>query len=236
MEETIYPTNPKKYTGGITKTQSNTYRVQIRKGDVYFVKNVKTFEDALELLREKNIEFELPIKNLIHPIKDENGQINHYEMDLTQGKKCKFDEADMEIAQNYTWCYHKIRDDQEYVNTIIEGKSKKIHAFILPHKKLTADHIDRNGLDNRRSNLRLATKAEQNINRKVRSNTGIQGVRLERLNGYRASFNDTDGKYKCKYFSIKEHGKEEAKRLAIEWRKEKTKDIEKYRVLDEIDE
>jgi hypothetical protein len=72
-----------------------------------------------------------------------------------------------------TWCLEKeIRlkyRDSYYVRGGINGKKVYIHQYIMNFygqgsKGLTIDHIDRNPLNNRRYNLRLATKSEQSSN------------------------------------------------------------------------
>lgn len=62
----------------------------------------------------------------------------------------------------------------------VEGKKKiKMHRVIMnPEPHLLVDHIDGNGLNNTRNNLRVCTKAENNRNRRVSSNNilGHKGI------------------------------------------------------------
>ena len=53
----------------------------------------------------------------------------------------------------------------KYVSTRIDKKDVHLHNFLNENKPSTkcVDHINRNGFDNRRENLRLLTNSQQNI-------------------------------------------------------------------------
>jgi len=89
-----------------------------------------------------------------------------------------------------------------------------------------ADHIDRNNQNNDKTNLRWTTSRgnHHNMSKCSRNTTGITGVQpWKNSNGYsywKVQIYDGDGKLKCKVFSVKKLGNDEAKRQAIEHRKD----------------
>lgn len=100
------------------------------------------------------------------------------EIPLTKGKVAIVDDEDYPELSKYKWRY-----DKGYaVRTAwINGKSKIIymHRQILGLKgHILCDHANRNTLDNRRANLRAATKSQNASNSKVPadSKSGYKGV------------------------------------------------------------
>lgn len=83
---------------------------------------------------------------------------------LTQGKVALIDDADFESASQFKW-YAKKHRNTFYVRrnmTLDSGKrvTQCLHQFLIPGQ-LRIDHADGNGLNNSRSNIRLAD-AQQN--------------------------------------------------------------------------
>lgn len=90
---------------------------------------------------------------------------------LTQGKYAIVDPEDFERLNKYKWYAIKCK------NTFYAGRNSRTGAsqkrlyvkmhneVIKPPKGLILDHINRNGLDNRKANLRPATRAENILNR-----------------------------------------------------------------------
>ena len=76
------------------------------------------------------------------------------------------------------------------------AKNLLLHRFIMGNPKgMDVDHWDRNPLNNRRNNLRIASRTQNNMNAKVRSNskTGFKGVNARR-GGYQTRIK-VEGKY-----------------------------------------
>lgn len=102
---------------------------------------------------------------------------------LTQGKYAAIDEDDAPKIAGYRWNANRNRGDLWYARTEIREPGKKpkyigMHRIIIGAKpNQLVDHIDGDGLNNRRANLRIVTNAENQRNRKVFSNcTGYKGV------------------------------------------------------------
>jgi hypothetical protein len=104
------------------------------------------------------------------------------EVPLTQGRVALIDDEDAERVLIYKWTY-AVRGKSEYARRAVlrDGTSHSIylHRFILDApSRLEVDHINGDGLDNRRCNLRLATKSQNHCNASVitRRDTGFRGV------------------------------------------------------------
>ena len=108
---------------------------------------------------------------------------------LTQGKVAIVDEEDFEILNEFKWTAQKdhgyprwyaIRKEEQN-----NGKWKLIimHRQILnaPHK-VYVDHINHDGLDNRKHNLRLCTSSQNQKNRGLQKNntSGLNGVSFDK--------------------------------------------------------
>jgi|6_EtaG_2_1085325.scaffolds.fasta_scaffold08028_3 hypothetical protein len=104
---------------------------------------------------------------------------------LSQGKYALVDDEDFEYLNNYKWS--ALKDNKTYyaVSSLIidpvtkKKKAIKMHRVIMKTPKgMDTDHINGDGLDNRRENLRVCTHAENSRNRGINKNntSGYKGV------------------------------------------------------------
>ena len=106
------------------------------------------------------------------------------EIPLTQDKVALVDDEDYLSLINHKWNAHKDNGGHLYVysSTYINKKHgvMKMHRYILGLKKddgKLTDHMNGNGLDNRKCNLRICTKSENNMNQaKTRGTSKYKGV------------------------------------------------------------
>jgi hypothetical protein len=103
-----------------------------------------------------------------------------------QGRVILVDDEDYEQASRFKWYLKEDSDGRVYATAYIT-----IHGF-LTNFPLT-DHINGDGLDNRRTNLREATPRQNKMNARTRSDskTGFKGVSSRRGGkGYVARIQD----------------------------------------------
>ena len=113
---------------------------------------------------------------------------------LTQGKFALVDDDDAEMCSHFGWFINKTRKIK-YATAYIpqsghNGKYVLLHRLISRFRSEYVDHINGNGLDCRKKNMRLATKSQNQRNRRLNENnkTGFKGVsmRLNRKNPFLA--------------------------------------------------
>lgn len=100
------------------------------------------------------------------------------EIPLTQGKVAIIDEYEFERVSQYKWFANRIATSW-YAGTQIKTKKIRLHRFLTGEPQdCVVDHINGNGLDNRHCNLRLASFAQNNYNRKPNKGKRFKGVRF----------------------------------------------------------
>lgn len=105
---------------------------------------------------------------------------------LTRGYKAIVDDKDYKKVNKYKW--HALVQPRkntikiyacrkDYVNGHKFPIFVRMHRFIMEcPRNLQVDHINNDGLDNRRKNLRLATNQQNQWNKMQTNKTGYKGV------------------------------------------------------------
>ena len=105
------------------------------------------------------------------------------EIQLTQGKVALVDDSDFEYLNQFKWhvnkqgnTYYVIR----YKRTLLKKRVyESMHRLIMkPDKGFVIDHLDGNGLNNQRNNIRICTVSQNSMNRNktVKNKSGFKGV------------------------------------------------------------
>ena len=112
---------------------------------------------------------------------------NHAEI-VIYNKKCEeidraiIDLEDVEKVKKYKWC----KTSKGY---ILSNDKKLLHRYITNcPENMTVDHINKNKLDNRKSNLRICTMQENDFNKPILKNntSGVAGVSRTKNGTWRA--------------------------------------------------
>ena len=99
------------------------------------------------------------------------------EIPLTQGKVAIVDDEDFEYLNQWKWFYAEGYALRRVAG--LRGKQVRMHREILRTPLgLETDHINGNGLDNRKINLRICSNKQNQGNRKIGQNntTGCKGI------------------------------------------------------------
>jgi hypothetical protein len=99
---------------------------------------------------------------------------------LTKNKYALVDNDDFDWINKLKWIAEKIGNNWYASRSGQNGNKKMIrmHRLIMNFPKQLIDHIDGNGLNNQRKNLRLANKSINAINSKIRNTnkSGYKGI------------------------------------------------------------
>lgn len=99
---------------------------------------------------------------------------------LKHGKAAIIDDCDFELLSQFRWhVKFTNRTDRMYAVMNIPNSTLRMHHLVLPKKKgFDVDHINGDGLDNRRENLQYLTRSENLLKGKNHSDSksGIKGV------------------------------------------------------------
>lgn len=130
---------------------------------------------------------------------------------LTQGQVALIDDEDFEFLSKWKW--HAIKGYRNFYAARCEPRPTNKSFTVRMHSVLTGeagsvDHIDGNGLNNQKSNLRLCTVAQNNMNSKpyMNSTSKYKGVSFDKdRNTWRAAI-----KKEGKDYSLRRHKTEES--------------------------
>lgn len=108
---------------------------------------------------------------------------------LNDGSVALVDDEDFERLNAFRWYHHKVRGGPGYAKRTVQVDGVKrnvsMHKDVLgdPPPGFIWDHTNRNRLDNRKENFRLATRQQNNCNRdKFRGVSTYKGVCKEKGN------------------------------------------------------
>lgn len=107
------------------------------------------------------------------------------EIQLTQGKVALVDDEDFDYLNQFKWYTNKCGHgyDKFYAVRLNKHENVHMHRLIMntPDGFYT-DHIDGDGLNNQKNNLRICTSSQNQANKKKckNNNCGFKGVHLDK--------------------------------------------------------
>lgn len=125
---------------------------------------------------------------------------------LTHGYEAIIDVEDVPLVSEWVWSARITRRVDGEIRSVYAKRTdcaKALRRMILLHRTIMdapdgtfVDHIDGDGLNNRRSNLRLATLQQNNQNARIsiRNTSGVKGVSWDKRGQKWQAFIAADGK------------------------------------------
>ncbi len=158
-------------------------------------------------------------------------------------KDILLDDDDYEIISKMTgWYVH--HGGNSRTPYVVHDKYGRLHRFLLKitDEDLIVDHIDRNGLNNQRKNLRIVSNQINKRNQNTCSDNkfNFNGIAYEPQKGthsarvrvtwseYDREENNKRNKRRSKSFSISKYGLEQAIKLAVLTRIEKMREFDYF--------
>lgn len=118
------------------------------------------------------------------PDKDYDLILTEYkEIPLTQGKVALVDVEDYDYLMQWKWQADKHKNGRFYAKRRMQKKNIYMHRGILNTPKgIDTDHVNKDGLDNRRSNLRICSRSQNMMNRGKTNNniSGYKGIHWDK--------------------------------------------------------
>ena len=168
------------------------------------------------------------IRNYLYLIENCDTKERYYQMSCNSENdvftKMSCEDTEFIKTQSHRKCW-TLNKALGYVTSVVDIKTHYLHRFVMKNqhpnddklidKKFSIDHINRDKLDNRRSNLRFATQSEQNANtnkrsRKYNANPLPDGLTQAMLPKYVVYYHEVYNKEKNltrEFFKIESHPK-----------------------------
>ena len=149
-------------------------------------------------------------------------------IELTKGQYALIDDEDYQRVSKYKWYAGYCQDTKGYYarRTALDGNRKYpilLHRFLMnPPADMQVDHINHDTLDNRKSNLRICTRSENQRNRRKNSGCNSFGVtkRKSGKNRFQAQLNVNGNNVYLGVFPTEELASEKSKNYQIKHNKE----------------
>lgn len=115
-------------------------------------------------------------------IYDDCAEIILKNKNLKEIGRAKIDIEDVDKCKKYKWHLRKSHNNQYAISSFQNGTNLHLHRLIMNYNgNEDVDHINGNGLDNRKNNLRIVSHAKNMLNRK-----GIHGIKKVPSGKYQA--------------------------------------------------
>lgn len=103
------------------------------------------------------------------------------EIKISQGKIALVDDEDYDYLNQFKWYSHKADNKwyairSVYIKEIRDCKMIYMHRELMNYPALKVDHIDHDGLNNQKANLRIATDSQNSANTTSRKNSSSKFI------------------------------------------------------------